>query len=390
MSSVKSVKTRSSLVSLFDRMLSGVRLLQPTSWVPCSLLTVYDSGLFKMEDTNDVATGAADFILEGDDEPVSGIQNLNDDGCNDDILDHSSFNTPAGWAPAASREAWGGEQMSGAGAWDTRALSQGTAVNIEKAFGAFNGVGNNSMLGGLTYSLAGAQSNLVWSGTMMSVGHDVASDWHLSNDEGSDTAQRMALPQGWSAPPPDSFQPAGDEMSQGHPGRQDGLRGDGAAGKGQRGRHRQQRDTTKTGGGRGAQHKNRGSPAEFAGTADFLSNKPAENSQGVDASGANRGSRAGRPQSANSQSRGKRNAAEKGARAQQQPDGQTSSAAGPGTIPKESSGEKTGVGTAGGKNARGKARGAGKVVPVPANIRIAAQDHIVKQRDAAATPSVPE
>jgi hypothetical protein len=89
------------------------------------------------------------------------------------------------------------------------------------------------------------------------------------------------------------------------------------------------------------------------------------------------------------QSRGKRNAAEKGARAHQ-PDGQTISAAGPGTMPKESSGEKTGAGTASGKNIRGKARGAGKVVPVPANIRIAAQDHIVKQRDAAATPPVPE
>jgi hypothetical protein len=334
--------------------------------------------MFKMEDTNNVATGAADFILEGDDEFADGMgmEDLDDNDGSGVLIDDSSFNTPAGWAPAATREAWAGEQNTGSAAWDTNALSQGSAVNIEKAFGAFNGMG---------YSLSVAQNNLVWSGTMMGVGHDVGSTWQL-NDDGLNSSQRLALPQGWSAPPPDSFQPAGDEddVAQGHGGRRGGV-------KGQR---------TRNGGGR----KNRGATAQTAGAADANSNV-SEDVQVAESQSAPRSGRSGgRAQSGSTRS--KRGGVDKGGKGHSQAEadaaraagggsrravllGAEFDAAGPGAGEKEGSSDKGGS-SSGGRSSRGKMRAAAKVVAVPANIRQAAQDHIVKQRDAVSAPDAPQ
>jgi hypothetical protein len=328
--------------------------------------------MFKMEDTNNVATGAADFILEGDDEFADsmGMEDLDDHDGSGVLLDDSSFNTPAGWAPAATREAWAGEQNAGLAAWDTNALSQGSAVNIEKAFGSFNGMG---------YSLSVAQNNLVWSGTMMGVGHDVGNTWQL-NDDGLDSSQRLALPQGWSAPPPESFQPAGDEddVAQLHGGRRGGV-------KGQR---------TRNGGGR----KNRGATAKTAGAADTNSNV-SEDVPAADLQSAPRGGRSGgRAQSGSTRS--KRGGVDKGGKGHSQAEadaaraagggsrrtvllGAEFDAAGPGAGEKEGSSDKN-------FPPRGKMRGAAKVLAVPANIRQAAQDHIVKQRDAVCATDAPQ
>ena len=337
--------------------------------------------MFNVEDTDNVATGAADFILEGDDEPAAGMgmEDLDDNDGND-----SSFNTPAGWAPAASREAWAGDQTSGSAAWDTHTLSQGSAVNIEKAFGAFNGMGNNSMLGGLAYSLPGAQNNLVWSGTMMGVGHDMGNTWQLND----------GLPQGWSAPPPDSFQPAGDadDVVQGQGGQQEGQRG---GGKGQRSRNRQ-RDGTRGGSGRSG--KNRGTTAETAGAADANSNVSSNMSEAVQVADAQSAPRSGRSggRAQSGSARSKRGGGDKSGKGQQADSAAGGgSNAGAGAAGKEIASDKAaataaGGSTSGGKSSRGKMRGAAKVVAVPANIRQAAQDHIGKQRDAVSAPDAPQ
>jgi hypothetical protein len=376
-----------------------------------------------MEDANDVvAMMAADLI--GDDEPAGSMQGLGDGG-DDSLLDESSFNAPAGWASAASREQWSGETSTSS--WSTHVLGQGPSVNIEKAFVAFNGVGNHGMLGGLSYSIPGApQSNLVWSGTMMPMGNDVVSDWQMNNHIGLGSTQ----PQGWSAPPPDSFQPAGDEddgltAQEGEVG--GSSRGEGGSGKGQRGgKNKQVRDAGKgSGGGRGGGKRGRGGGAVGVqvdtGMTEALMSKPAENgaeAQGpaAGAQGGGRGGRgsggggSGRAQSANTQSRSsRRNGGDKSGKGQAQADGSfagggspgaagAAGSAGAGATPKEHSnadgggGEVQSGGTGGGggagggmKPARGKARGAGKMVAVPANIRLAAQD-VIKQRDGAGEP----
>jgi hypothetical protein len=330
--------------------------------------------MFKMEDTNDVATGAADFILDGDDEGLC-------DGGDDALLEHS-FNAPVGWAPASSRAGWGGETSSVSGAWDTNALGQGSSVNIEKAFGAFNGVGNNSVLGGLASSFPTSQSNLVWSGSMMPMSFDVTSDWQLQND---DTAHRTSgLPQGWAAPPPDSFQPAGDTDS----GSRQTVRQDRSEGMGAKGRvkPKQQREPRETreprGRGAGQGHKNRGQAADVSSSAALFIVKVAENDADTQSESLGRGSRGARSQSANA-ARREAQRSNKGGRPQVPTDvfaGVDMSAAVSTSAPKEQSG-------GGVKSARGNARGAAKIVAVPANIRMAAQEHMVKQREAAFCPA---
>ena len=319
--------------------------------------------MFKMGDTNDVATGAADFILEGDDEPASSMQELRDEG-EESLLEHS-FNAPAGWAPASSRAGWGGETGTGAGAWDlSQGLSQGSSVNIEKAFGAFNGVGNNSVLGGLAYGLPASQSNLVWSGSMMGMG-DMPNDWQLNN-EGAEHSG-LGTPQGWSAPPPDSFASVGDVgcgSRQTGRGDRDGMGGKGRSGKKLRGQ------------------KNRGmDPA-----ADWSSKTLENGDQAAGAEIAARSGRSGgRQQSANAQSRNKRGG-ERGARpSSAQAEG--SVGGGSGAVPKSEGTDKAAPGGEGGsrgngRSSRGKARGStSKMLAVPENIRLAAQDMVKQSQD---------
>jgi len=358
--------------------------------------------MLKMEDTNKVATGAADFILEGDDEPA----NMHDGG-NDSLLDHSSFNAPAGWAPAASRAGWGGG-VAGSAAWDAHALSQGSSVNIEKAFGAFNGVGNNTMLGGLAYSIPGGSSpsNMVWSGAMaMSMGHDVTNDWNSNHDDGLDAAQRASsLPQGWAAPPPDSFQPAGESSS--YTGRPDSSRGDGMGGRGQRSRRQpRERDNAKGGGG-GRSGRNRG--GENANINDGPGSRTADDGAGTQG-GVVRGGRGiagGKQQSTDKHSGGKRSdhreRGVRGGQVQRQTDGLTYALdamhggrsgvpSSKPTLPYSPSEQSAvgdmaggGEGGGGGKSVRGRPgreqRSSSKIPLVPAHIRQAAHN-MARQRD---------
>lgn len=320
--------------------------------------------MFRMGDTNDVATGAADFILEGDDEPASGMQELSDGG-EESLLEHS-FNAPAGWAPASSRAGWGGEAGTGAGAWDlSQGLSQGSSVNIEKAFGAFNGVGNNSVLGGLAYGIPASKSNLVWSGSMMGIG-DLANDWQLNNEGDENAGLRM--PQGWSAPPPDSFASVGDvggeSQRSGHPDRD----------KGRGGRNKPRDPKGGGGGGRGGQKSRAVDPS-----ADWSSKSSENGDPDAGANIAARGGRSvGRQQSANAQSRNKRGG-ERGGRPS------SAYAEGLGAVPKLEGADKAmegeGGSRVGGRSSRGKARGSASrpaMLAVPENIRLAAQD-MVKQ-----------
>ena len=205
----------------------------------------------------------------------------------------------------------------------------------------------------------------------MSMGFDVANDWRLDHQEDSGEAQGVSgleLPHGWSAPPPDSFQPAGDEA-----GEAQLQKGPGAGSRAARGAKRGQNKASK---GAGHLQKNRAAAADgICSTPDVPTAKSAES----EARGGGRGG--GRPLSANTASRGKRSGGDKAAKNQvQAPAEGAAGAPAAAAVSKEkpleasSPGAVAGGGLGGGKPARSKGRGGGKMVTVPANIRLAAED----------------
>jgi len=346
-------------------------------------LKMEDSGgMMRMEDTNDVATGAADFILdedeEGDDDQAGDLQGLADGG-DDSLHEHASFDAPAGWASAASREGWGQETSS---SWDSRALSQGPSVNIEKAFGAFNGVGDNTVLGGLAYSIPTSQSNMVWggSGSMMPMAFDVTSDWHMSRDGDGENAHGvgLAMPQGWAEPPPDSFQQlhAGDEAGDAQ-GRLGGKHLD-SRGRQKKSWKERKKEKQPPAAGAGTKKDKSRAPAAAAGDALAAPSAAADAPLPNAAEAASRGSGGGRgsgAQSGGGASRGRRG----GEKAAKAPSAAEGAAGSQGAAPKEKpEGGEAGGGKPGrkddGRN-RGRERAA-KMVAVPATIRLAAEDRV--------------
>ena len=177
-----------------------------------------DLGIF---DADNVATGAAISVLQGDDELTAGLAGLQPGGgigvgsgtYTDPLLDANCFNTPAGWSLEASREGLG---MQSSASWGDSASNHGAAVDIGKSFQAFHGVGSSGVFGGMlgggdscasdSASHAAPSKLGGWSGKMgMS---DISSDLQFSSRLG---AGRQGRQGGWEASLPVPFLPAGDE-----------------------------------------------------------------------------------------------------------------------------------------------------------------------------------
>ena len=354
-----------------------------------------DLGMF---DTNDVATGAAVSILEGDDELTAGLAGLQPGSGSgtytDPLLDESSFNTPAGWSSEASREGWGVESHA---SWGDSALNHGAAVDIGKAFEAFHGVGNSGVFGGMlgggdSFSSHATPSKLGgWSG-MMGMND-------LSSDLQSNSLLGAGLQGGWEASPPDTFLPAGEEGG--------AMATTQRSGKGQRGgKNRQQRDSANKGGGggggggggrgngrgggRGAQAAETAVPAEVAGGNNNANASGTNGEAAVEGGqvGGGGGGREKRGGSRNTSGRTSKRGGDKGDKSDKSSKPQAEESGGGASTPSgpdSSGGDATASGQAGSKTGRGRARGGGKAaaVTVPANIRVAAQNIVKQQRDAA-------
>ena len=349
-----------------------------------------DLGMF---DTNDVATGAAVSILEGDDELTAGLAGLQPGSGSgtytDPLLDESSFNTPAGWSSEASREGWGVESHA---SWGDSALNHGAAVDIGKAFEAFHGVGNSGVFGGMlgggdSFSSHATPSKLGgWSG-MMGMND-------LSSDLQSNGLLGAGLQGGWEASPPDTFLPAGEEGA--------AISTTQRSGKGQRGgKNRQQRDSANKGGGGGGRGNGRGGgrgaqAAETAVPAEVAGGNNNANASGTNGEAAVEGGQGGGGGGGREKRGGSRNTSgrtskrggdkidksDKSSKPQAEESGAGASAP---SGADSGGGDATASGQAGAKTGRGRARGGGKAaaVTVPANIRVAAQNMVKQQRDAA-------
>ena len=353
-----------------------------------------DLGMF---DTNDVATGAAVSILEGDDELTAGLAGLQPGSGSgtytDPLLDESSFNTPAGWSSEASREGWGVESHA---SWGDSALNHGAAVDIGKAFEAFHGVGNSGVFGGMlgggdSFSSHATPSKLGgWSG-MMGMND-------LSSDLQSNSLLGAGLQGGWEASPPDTFLPAGEEGG--------AMATTQRSGKGQRGgKNRQQRDSANKGGGGGGGGGGRGNgrgggrsaqAAETAVPAEVAGGNNNANASGTNGEAAVEGGQVGgggggrekRGGSRNTSGRTSKRGGDKGDKSDKSSKPQAEESGGGASTPSgpdSSGGDATASGQSGSKTGRGRARGGGKAaaVTVPANIRVAAQNIVKQQRDAA-------
>ena len=208
----------------------------------------------------------------------------------------------------------------------------------------------------------------------MSMSFDVANDWQ------GETEESLGLPHGWSAPPPDSFQPAGDEAGEVQMQKGQGPK----ASQGAKKPHRKPQ--------KGGKQKNRAATSADAGIA---ADAPATKTSDGESRGGGRA--AARPQSASGASRGRRSGGDKPAKGQLQAPAEAaaggSGAAVTSAAPKDkapdvaSSAAGAGGSGGGGKSARSRGRGGGKVV-VPANIRLAAED-VVKARDGAPPAAAP-